>query len=327
MRKVLTVSIAAYNVSEFLRGTLDSLVGPNLGSLDVIVVNDGSTDDTSLIAHEYSDRYPDSIRVIDKENGGYGSTHNASLEIARGDYFKFLDGDDWFDADGLSKLVSLLEVTNVDAAISPYVCVYTSEEKSEEMVDNTPELSEGFYNVREATPRDVVAAHSLTYRTDLLRDHNFEMSERTFYTDTEYAYLPWRYIKTYAVMKSPVYRYRLGRAGQSVSREGITAHYPDICRVCSRLLDELSDGCQGKMAPPFTYIWRCLVKEMAVPYRFLCTARPSKEIANKLVEWDGELRKHPSISDAVERSSKLVHFLRFTHMRGYHLAAFIMGRQ
>ena len=78
MGKILSVSIASYNVEKFIRKALDSCCVPEImDRLEVLVVNDGSTDSTLEIAREYEEKYPQTFRVIDKKNGGYGSTVNA----------------------------------------------------------------------------------------------------------------------------------------------------------------------------------------------------------------------------------------------------------
>ena len=106
MEKILSVSIASYNVEKFIRKALDSCCIPEImDRLEVLVVNDGSTDGTLQIAREYEKQYPQTFRVIDKKNGGYGSTVNASIQAATGKYFRLLDGDDWFDRDGLVKMI------------------------------------------------------------------------------------------------------------------------------------------------------------------------------------------------------------------------------
>ena len=89
MEKILSVSIASYNVEKFIRKALDSCCIPEImDRLEVIVVNDGSTDSTLEIAREYETKYPETFRVIDKKNGGYGSTVNASIRVAAGRYFR-----------------------------------------------------------------------------------------------------------------------------------------------------------------------------------------------------------------------------------------------
>ena len=109
--KLLTVSIAAYNVESSLERALRSLAVKKdvMSRLDIIIVDDGSTDDTLRIADKISAAYPDSVRVIHKTNGGYGSTVNAAVSAAKGKYFKLLDGDDEFDAEGLNGLIDCIE--------------------------------------------------------------------------------------------------------------------------------------------------------------------------------------------------------------------------
>ena len=115
MEKILSVSIASYNVEKFIRKALDSCCIPEImDRLEVLVVNDGSTDSTLEIAREYETKYPDTFRVIDKKNGGYGSTVNASIKAATGKYFRLLDGDDWFDRDGLVKFIGELSAAEED---------------------------------------------------------------------------------------------------------------------------------------------------------------------------------------------------------------------
>ena len=96
MDKILTVSVAAYNVEKFIRNTLDSCIAEEIMTdLEVLVVDDGATDATAEIVREYEDKYPQTFRLIHKENGGYGTTVNRSMQEASGKYFRLLDGDDW----------------------------------------------------------------------------------------------------------------------------------------------------------------------------------------------------------------------------------------
>ena len=123
MAKLLSISIAAYNVENFLKGTLDSLLADEetLAKMEVIVVNDGSKDRTAEIAREYCDRYPESFRLIDKENGGYGSTINSAVRVASGKYFRLLDGDDWYFTENQKGYVEFLEKTEADIVLTPDV--------------------------------------------------------------------------------------------------------------------------------------------------------------------------------------------------------------
>lgn len=102
MEKVLTVVIPSFNVEKYLRQTLESLRNEEiLENVEVLIVDDGSTDDTAKIGREYEKRYPQTYRVISKTNGGHGSTINCGIEQSRGTFFKVVDGDDWVNTEAL----------------------------------------------------------------------------------------------------------------------------------------------------------------------------------------------------------------------------------
>ena len=124
MDKILTLVIPSYNMEAYLPYCLDSLlVKANLGCLEVLVVNDGSRDRTSEIAHAYEKSWPDVLRVIDKENGNYGSCVNRGLKEARGKYIKILDADDSFDTANFEKYLAFLQMTDADLVISDFAVV------------------------------------------------------------------------------------------------------------------------------------------------------------------------------------------------------------
>src|SRR5574344_1376419 len=112
MDKILTIIIPTYNMEKYLRHCLDSLIVPNMDKVEVLVINDGSKDSSSAIGHEYQDKYPQTFRVIDKENGNYGSCINRGLKEATGKYVKVLDADDWYDSDECLKLILYLIYDN-----------------------------------------------------------------------------------------------------------------------------------------------------------------------------------------------------------------------
>lgn len=119
--KLLTLAIASYNMEEFLDKCLESVSEPDIpDSLEVIVINDGSKDRTSSIAHIYEKLRPDIIRIVEKENGHYGSCINKALELATGKYFRPLDADDWVNIDSLIRLLDKLSTCNADLVITEF---------------------------------------------------------------------------------------------------------------------------------------------------------------------------------------------------------------
>ena len=108
-KKILTISIAAYNVSETIDECLSHFVNcKRLDDLEILIINDGSTDDTTEKVKKYTDKYPNSFILINKENGGWGSTLNKGMEVATGKYFRQLDGDDYYDEKNVDLLVDYL---------------------------------------------------------------------------------------------------------------------------------------------------------------------------------------------------------------------------
>ena len=115
--KILSLVVPTYNMEKYLPACLDSVTDELIGdSLEVIVVNDGSTDRSPDIIRQYEQKRPDLIKVIDKPNGHYGSCVNAGLAVATGKYFKILDADDWFDTQALAAGVPLCFSIQVAAA-------------------------------------------------------------------------------------------------------------------------------------------------------------------------------------------------------------------
>ncbi len=241
-QKILTVSIAAYNVEDFIRDTLESLIleEPYRSKLDIIVVNDGSKDGTVAIAKEYADTYPECIRVIDKENGGYGSTINASLSVAEGRYYKLLDGDDWYDKSGLKSLLDYLDNTDADLIINPYYAVTDKKE----FVAHHPEIPAKCVPITTLQLNGLAwfKMHGLTVKTDAIRNYNHPITEKCFYTDFEFTFYCVMASQTISGFDQAVYCYRLGQENQSVGLLGIRKHYSDYKLVAERVFQCYCDS-------------------------------------------------------------------------------------
>ena len=232
MRKILTVSVAAYNVELFLQKTLESCVIPEiLDDIEVLIENDGSTDQTAEIATSFVEKYPDSFRLINKENGGYGTTINRSIQEASGKYFKLLDGDDWFDKDGLKKLITFLKTSEADLILNRYYYVKDGTWETT-LCDTFWEKYEG-----QSLPLDKIDCElpigiwNTTVKTELIRKSSYLLPEHTLYTDQLFIIRLLPYISNITFSKMPVYCYRIGRDGQSVTKEARIKHYKEMLFV------------------------------------------------------------------------------------------------
>ena len=233
--KTLTISIAAYNVEDYLEQALESCLIPSLEELEVLVVDDGSTDSTAEIAAAFQAKHPGSIRLISKENGGYGSTVNAAISQATGRYFKLLDGDDWFDRDGLESLVSILRAGDADLVLTPYVrCV---EGGAATLTDQADGIEARVWDFDECPIPWRISMHSMAYRTEILRESGLRLEENMVYTDTDYVTAPLPLVKTVRISHVPAYQYRIGRDGQSMSMDGRIKHRAAMDKVITRMLE------------------------------------------------------------------------------------------
>lgn len=220
--KILSIIVPTYNMEKYLDKCLSSLIISDeelMCQLEVIVVNDGSKDSSSKIAHGYVDRYPETYIVIDKENGNYGSCINAALPVAKGKYVKVLDADDWFDTIVFENYLTKLQELDVDLVLNDMHSV--TEGFNEQKLYNIASLfeSEKKHQFEDLliinTPR-YIAMHCLAYKTENILSINYKQTEGISYTDVEWDVIPMRTVKTFASISGYLYKYRLGREGQTV---------------------------------------------------------------------------------------------------------------
>ena len=219
-------------MQDYLRRCLDSLLVPEeqMKHLEVLVVNDGSKDNSSAIAHEYQDKYPDTFRVIDKDNGHYGSCVNAALKIATGKYFRLVDADDWVNTSGLIKLIDLLSVHNEDAVFTKFSLQYLYKNKVKLCDVNGIEWKS--YNLnKEIIPLACLAMHGISFRLELLKDIHYIQTEGIAYTDTEFVYYPLCQAKSLVCLDIELYQYFIGRGEQTMARKSIVKNYGHFKRI------------------------------------------------------------------------------------------------
>ncbi len=242
--KLLSIAVPCYNSVAYMRKCIDSLL-PGGEDVEIIIVNDGSSDSTPDIAEEYRERFPGIIKVVNKENGGHGSAVNAGIEHARGLYFKVVDSDDWVSQSAyiriLDKIKELLKGgKSIDMFISNYV--YEKEgEKRKKVMKYTHTLPEEeiftWKEVRHFRVGQYILMHSVIYRTNLLRDCGLKLPEHTFYVDNIFVFNPLPYVKTMYYMNVNFYRYFIGRDDQSVNEQVMISRIDQQIKVNKLLVD------------------------------------------------------------------------------------------
>lgn len=274
MEKILSIIIPTYNMEALLPRCLDSLlINQNFEALDILVVNDGSTDRSSEIGHKYESHYPGVIRVLDKPNGNYGSCINAGLKVAVGKYVKVLDSDDFFATNQLEKLVASMLVYDADVVYSDFTVLYdTRTDLRKSLVSDISDkiLSLDTFPI----PAALVSMHAMAYRTELLRTIGYVQTEGISYTDQEWIFFPMFYAKTMVYLPYNVYQYVMGRVGQTMDPEMLLRSYShtlkgvlrmmeyyrqfDKSKLSSYVRSYLSDRIEGRCA----YLYRMFIVTM-----------------------------------------------------------------
>lgn len=239
MEKLLSIIIPTYNKVILLEKCLTSVLNHKWDDiLEVIVVNDGSTDNSLEIAQKYQREFPDILKILDKENGNYGSTINAALPIVQGKYVRILDADDWFDEIGFHKY--LTELANIDADLImthlmyeytsgklKAICYYKWEYNKVYQFDEV---------AGDETFKDMFM-HAVTYRTNLLRENGYKQTEGVSYTDNEWVFYPMFYVKSVVFINALVYHYVMGLEGQTMSPEMYVKNIPHTQEFCKRMIN------------------------------------------------------------------------------------------
>ena len=323
-KKILSVSIASYNVEKFLDQTLESCLVPEImDRLEVIIVNDGSKDGTADVAKKYTEKWPDTFILVDKKNGGYGSTVNVGIKTATGKYFRLLDGDDWFDKDGLREFIGILEQAQEDMVIARFRRVFESDGHTEERDEgeNVPFVTGTF---DELPDKAWFTMHAITYRTSLLKENNVTITEHCFYTDQEYDLLPLRWVNTVRIAPVTVYCYRIGRGEQSVSVAGLEKHYNEQTIVLKKLYNVYSDV-HKRQNKKDNYIYKYFVKRTRFQIRTYLVISKSEQHKKELVDFMNYLKaQQPDIYGDLLKQSKFVKLLVWSNFAAYGALHFLM---
>lgn len=240
MKKILSVIVPSYNVENYLEDCLESFVNSQvMEDIEVLIINDGSTDSTAEIAERYERKFSETYRLITKENGGHGSGINTGIAEASGKYFKVVDGDDWVDTRNFIKLVNVLKETDADIVATNYTWInHTTKlpEKRQEYPFEKIEYNR-LYQFEDIADKATIDMHAMTIKTELLRKADEKIDEHTFYVDVEYIIFPIPYVQTVLFLEESVYRYRLGLPNQSMSIHKMQKNLKNHLRVLLRLND------------------------------------------------------------------------------------------
>ena len=224
MEKTLSVIVPAYNMEQYLAKCLGSLtVGVDyMARMEVIVVNDGSTDHTLRIAQEFVEQYPTTFKVIDKPNGDYGSCINRGLKEASGKYVKILDADDYFTTDNIESFIIFLEATDADLVISKYNKVRVNSKSVDHFFSwSIPSMPSDICNhsLESVLFSKDFQMHAVTYKRAIFSELKYHQTEGISYTDQEWMFSPMTKVRKVDFYEYAIYNYCIGRLGQTMETE------------------------------------------------------------------------------------------------------------
>lgn len=318
MGKILTISVAAYNVENYLEQLINSIVACSQSELiEILIVNDGSKDGTLKLSKDFERKYPDIIRVLDKENGGHGSTINQGILNASGKYFRAFDGDDWVDTKGLDLVVKNLASSEADLIICDYLECYESGKAIKKEYSRLKPLKE--YTSNDLLPKmEWLPYHAVIYRTEILQNAKITLDEKCFYVDAEYMAFPMPYISTIIYYNIPVYCYRLGEMGQSVSAVSRMKHVNDSRRVAYKMMEFLSKQKDKDQNALYTYLLQGVTRSCLWHFNTLLLFSPKSSYRAELIRYDADIKKECLEVYLRLESNPKVHLVRKTHYYAYY---------
>ena len=222
-RPLVTFAIPCYNSAEYMRRCIDSLIDALNQPCEILIVNDGSADETSKIAHEYASKY-DFVKAIDQENMNWGGVVNTAIAQARGVYFKVLDSDDYFDKDSLAVVLGTLadlvrDETPPDLLITNYVYDHIAD-NSKKTIQYRKLFPEGrVFTWKEMGKPNIdqqLMVHAIWFKTAVLREARVKLPTGVSYMDSLLVLQPMPFVETLFYLDVDAYHYIIGREGQSV---------------------------------------------------------------------------------------------------------------
>ena len=315
--KLLSVAIPCYNSENYMRHAVETLlVGGE--DMEIIIVDDGSSDRTYEIALELQEQHPGIVKAVHQENAGHGGAVNTGLKEATGLYFKVVDSDDWVKEEALLEVLETLknlvrDGVNLDMFICNYVYEKVGEKKKRVIHYRNCMPQDRVFTWEDVThfrTGQFILMHSVIYRTKLLQDCGLELPKHTFYVDNIYVYQPLPQVKTMYYKDVNLYRYFIGREDQSVNETNMMKRIDQQLLVTRTMID-LHDLTKLRPRSLRSYMSKYLMIMMTISSVFLIKIGTEEALEKKDELWEylksKNKRMYRSISRTVLGTSSKVH--------------------
>ncbi len=290
--KLLTIIIPCFNSQEYMRYCIESLL-PGGEEVELVIVDDGSSDKTGEIADEYKKSYPTIVKVIHQENGGHGEAINSGIRNASGIYIKVVDSDDWVDTRAYLKILETLKgfvsCNNlVDMIVSNFV--YEKDgSKFKRVMKYENVFPEGVVftwdDIGKFSKGQYILMHSVIYRTQILIDCRLRLPKHTFYVDNLFVYAPLIYVKRLYYINVDFYRYFIGRIDQSVNEKVMIKRIDQQIKVNKEMIEViLKRGIENPKLYQYMFIYLEIIT--LVSSTLLIRSRTSENLNKKKELWN-----------------------------------------
>lgn len=308
--KLISFAIPSYNSENYLHHAVDTILSAG-EDVEILIINDGSTDGTAAIADAYAEKYPTIVRAIHKPNGGHGSGVNRGLQEATGLYYKVVDSDDWVNEKALKELVLTVKRhvskgIEADLYITNYIYDH-AEDNTKNYRRWSRQMPVGrmftWSEVKEYYGPEIMMMHSLMYKVSVLREYGLNLPEHTFYVDNIFAYAPLPHTRKLFYLNVDLYHYFIGRADQSVNLANMTKRYDQQIRVMKLMIDAYSyDEIMAMEAGLRKYTLHNLSAIMMNTLMFCCSGGDDEE-RRKAYDglWAHILERDPKLYDHLRK--------------------------
>ncbi len=245
--KDITFAVPCYNSQEYMRKCVDSLL-PGGDRVEIIIVDDGSKDETGAIADEYAEKYPGIVRAVHQQTRGHGGAINHALELATGRFFKVVDSDDWAGERAYKQVMRAIASFNKsehwpDMIIVDYVYDKVGVKKKTMMRYKNCFPQNRFFGWDEfghTNLHQYLLMHAVIYQTEILRKSGVKLPEHRFYVDNLFVFIPLPYVNEMFYLDVDFYHYFIGREDQSVNEKVMISRIDQQLQVTRELIDDFS---------------------------------------------------------------------------------------
>ncbi len=329
--KLISFIVPSYNSENYLNRCIDSLLKGG-SDVEIIIVNDGSTDKTKRIANAYSKKYPSIVKSIHKENGGHGSGVNVGLLEAKGFYFKVVDSDDWLDETSLKKLLKIIKELKErpDLIVCNYVYdhLYDQVEKIMSFKNVFPEKSICTWeDLKKFKKSQYLIMHALIFKTEILKECHLKLPEHTFYVDNIVAFLPLPYVESICYYDLNLYHYFIGRDDQSVNEKVMVKRVDQQIKVTKIMLSGVNLEQVKKLHPKLhAYLLQMLSMMVTISDVYLLMTKECKALEKREELWqfikelNKDLYKKLRFKSMAGLTFLPTKFGNFVTLKGYKIA-------